>query len=863
MKPLPPEIVKLREYYQAAETKIIAIINNQKLRGNSTKFRESILKSIRAEIDSLDKYAAEFVKKQIPASYQAGANATYTAFRAANVPIASMVLNNAVIQVLQSAAFSMFTEAHAHVGRVINDQIRQSSVEAIAEKLTLGDTIKQTQNKLLSRLSESGITAITDKNGRQINLTSYAETVARSTTREATNTAIMETVNKAGYDLVQINSIGTTCEICAALEGRVYSMGGKNPKYPPLDKALGNGYANIHPNCRHNLIPYFPNLDDDKAKTLEFSNRSFDIDPRTQVQKNAYDRAGLKKTQLRNDRNQWQKYKIMLPDETPKTLSAFRSMKKAESEKFQNLQSDVKWLNKEIKAPIGIFEPDMLSKFTVNEKQLVGVASPADRYAIIQEQRKAWKLEQANEAVAQRTKQLTVKPIEIKPIETLQFESSRAAESYITGKHAKVSVNYEDMDIKLVNDTNVVIDRMVSEFPILGENGLIIDTGELSKAYGATALSVDSFKKGGYVVEGKYMITVPEVQLDTRTFFSMSDYKEGLETEWKLWGVTNDGTGYIQTHEMTHAVTQTIAMKRYGMVPGAPYSKSKINAFIKLGNEHDTERQIMETIRQRLGFTQSQLKTEALKFGKYAVSEPKEMLAESVAHALTQPNPSELAKVSLQVLKEYAENPALLESQVIEKVSTIKSEVLTMLSKEAEGLKKYESALLSEPVITKDIFEISNITGSEVRGLEFKFKERDKYFEKIDRKELGYEVKDILRYTYTSEADQYMGDIKKSVYNFKKKGYNVIEVENKWIDKQNPYNGVNMILKAPDGQLFELQYHTPESWNIKQNLMHELYAKQRNIKDITSIEYVQLKKEMMNLSKDLKMPRNIQEVIDI
>ena len=50
-----------------------------------------------------------------------------------------------------------------------------------------------------------------------------------------------------------------------------------------------------------------------------------------------YHKEQTRKTQLRNDRNQWERYKSKLPD-APKTLSGFRAMKKANSEKWQNLQ---------------------------------------------------------------------------------------------------------------------------------------------------------------------------------------------------------------------------------------------------------------------------------------------------------------------------------------------------------------------------------------------------------------------------------------------------------------------------------------------------------------------------------------------
>ena len=69
------------------------------------------------------------------------------------------------------------------------------------------------------------------------------------------------------HDLWQIIKIGSTCPVCAPLEGRVYSKSGTDPDYPPLSMAFGkvdpaggdnlaNTWLNIHPNCLHMLTKY-------------------------------------------------------------------------------------------------------------------------------------------------------------------------------------------------------------------------------------------------------------------------------------------------------------------------------------------------------------------------------------------------------------------------------------------------------------------------------------------------------------------------------------------------------------------------------------------------------------------------------
>jgi len=137
-----------------------------------------------------------------------------------------------------------------------------------------------------------------------------------------------------------MSSHNSSCKICAPLEGRVYSISGNNKEFPPLNKAYSGTHMNIHPNCRHVLVPYIESLADDPQKDKEFSNKPFNVDPRSQKDIDNYNNSQKYKAELNRDRKQWQKYKMVMPNETPKTLSGFRTSKKSNSENFQKLQSN-------------------------------------------------------------------------------------------------------------------------------------------------------------------------------------------------------------------------------------------------------------------------------------------------------------------------------------------------------------------------------------------------------------------------------------------------------------------------------------------------------------------------------------------
>lgn len=176
----------------------------------------------------------------------------------------------------------------------------------------------------------------------------------------------------------------------------------------------------------------------------------------------------------------------------------------------------------------------------------------------------------------------------------------------------------------------------------------------------------------------------------------------------------------------------------------------------------------------------------------------------------------------------------------------------------------YNKAIQNEPSVTKVVTDIAKQMKMEPAGLEYRIKSKDSYLRKVrsNYQPSGndYEVKDILRYTYTAGSEELVDKTLNCIDGFEKDGYNTITVKNYWLNKNNPYNGINTIIKAPNGQKFELQYHTPESFELKNGKLHKLYEKARLIEDETSPEFLKLRDEMFDLSDKLTAPDGIERV---
>lgn len=179
----------------------------------------------------------------------------------------------------------------------------------------------------------------------------------------------------------------------------------------------------------------------------------------------------------------------------------------------------------------------------------------------------------------------------------------------------------------------------------------------------------------------------------------------------------------------------------------------------------------------------------------------------------------------------------------------------------------YNKALENEPKITSSVKKLAETSGMETKGLENRIKSKDSYLRKVrsNYKADGneYEINDILRYTLVSETENHVKKVKQAIDIYANQGYNTIKVKNYWKNKSNPYNGINTIVQSSSGQRFELQYHTNESFEIKNGKMHELYEEQRLIKNTESSRYIELEDEMNDLSKSMQIPAEIEEIENV
>jgi hypothetical protein len=96
-------------------------------------------------------------------------------------------------------------------------------------------------------------------------------------------------------------------------------------------------------------------------------------------------------------------------------------------------------------------------------------------------------------------------------------------------------------------------------------------------------------------------------------------------------------------------------------------------------------------------------------------------------------------------------------------------------------------------------------------------------FPGADATDLADEIHDGVRYTFIFDADTYVDGIVDTRAKIEAEGYSLIEMKPSW--HSDEYKGVNSRWRDnSSGSLFEVQLHTPASWEAKQKT-HDAYEK--------------------------------------
>lgn len=348
----------LRMLFLRAERELIDEIMRKRERGLVDYAEVASLERVQRILQSLVDRSWAYVPEMIETIFyrsdkDAAGYRNARALTSARMDIVQQLGNNLMGEIIEASrtAYESVQTLYT-IARLEADPFRETALKEVLRQQAAGGSWVRGSAQMVKEMQAKGVTAFVDKAGRQWSLQAYGNMAVRTTARQAQVAALLTADD---HDLWQIVRIGSTCPVCAALEGRVYSKSGTDPDYPPLSLAFGkvdpdgpddlaNTYLNIHPNCMHSFIRYttIGKTERQIQKDKDFSDpekNPLDRDPRTKKQIKAYREKERARQQYLRDVRQHREYRAVLGKDVPKDFAKFQEMKYNDPERWNPIKA--------------------------------------------------------------------------------------------------------------------------------------------------------------------------------------------------------------------------------------------------------------------------------------------------------------------------------------------------------------------------------------------------------------------------------------------------------------------------------------------------------------------------------------------
>lgn len=176
-------------------------------------------------------------------------------------------VNDRKLQAMQETVSRDLKKAQHAVLRRMDDVYRKTVYNAQFQMAAGAKTLDQAIDLATKQFLEKGIDCIEYKNGRRMNIASYAEMALRAASHRAMLLGEGKKRDEWGIHTVVVSAHANTCPLCAPWQGKVliddiFSSGTREEAeslgYPLLSEAMRAGL--LHPNCRHTISTYFPGI---------------------------------------------------------------------------------------------------------------------------------------------------------------------------------------------------------------------------------------------------------------------------------------------------------------------------------------------------------------------------------------------------------------------------------------------------------------------------------------------------------------------------------------------------------------------------------------------------------------------------
>lgn len=346
----PPDFKSVKEleaHYAKVSEEITALLTTDASVNTAQELNEKLSLALNSAVSYLTKVNKDFAEKELPTAFEEGKN---------SVKDAPVVSAREAAAILEKQGFKYAKKGLSRDTYIELQTATQGAGKALKTRInsiigdlrkTGQDSVYNVQQAILKDLQKNGLLTVEYSNGAKQPLHAYAAMAARSARIESINIGAIGRALQAGTDYVKMTSVPQCCKLCGAYQDKVYCISGKDNRFPALFKTvLRNGYALPHPNCRHEFIPWFIELEDpaDVQKAIKNSQIKYDskgnlVDVRYQADIKGYAawQAGnrqLNRELLEYERMQEHYAKKKQPAPYT-TLAGFRRARRAQAESYK------------------------------------------------------------------------------------------------------------------------------------------------------------------------------------------------------------------------------------------------------------------------------------------------------------------------------------------------------------------------------------------------------------------------------------------------------------------------------------------------------------------------------------------------
>ena len=258
------QATRLIELYKQAEqeigTKLLqAVLKAGTKKALSVRRLEQELKAVYKMLAELKKAGESASVEMVTASFNGGIAVARKQLKAAGIPLVDEMggVNEKAMKVYSSMIGDRLADVVTTAGRTTADIYRQLQLDSVLTGTVAGyETINSKIREMERTGDAQGLVAFVDRSGRQWNMSTYVEMLARTTVMKIHNEAVQNEFVAHGEDLVIISYHLPTCEMCKPWNGKIVSLTGATKGYPTMTDAEAEGL--FHPNCRHAFSLYIP-----------------------------------------------------------------------------------------------------------------------------------------------------------------------------------------------------------------------------------------------------------------------------------------------------------------------------------------------------------------------------------------------------------------------------------------------------------------------------------------------------------------------------------------------------------------------------------------------------------------------------